>query len=210
MKHQFAFLFLLLPCMASAQDVIVKKDKSTIYCRIEEVADSTISYVVQGDESGTCYLIDKALVSSIIYKDGKRETFSKPLDPSNLNISLDPSNPYKKVRTLKTIGWVGGGVLAGLGTVIIAVPASTGSGFGAAYGIVYGMPCVLLGVGFTTTFLLIANKQKKKIDAALQTSAVYRYDIPLRSGSSLSVGADLMTDRVMNKQTVGLGLSYSF
>ena len=73
-----------------------------------------------------------------------------------------------------------------------------------------GTGAIALGAGVTTTCLIIAHKQKKKLDAALQTSSLYRYDIPFSNGSSLSVGADILHDRIMNKRTVGLGLSYNF
>ena len=77
MKQLFTILFLMLPCYVSAQDVIIKKDKSTIRCRVEEVTDSTVSYTPWGDPSETCYLIDKSHVSSINYENGKSETFRK-------------------------------------------------------------------------------------------------------------------------------------
>lgn len=66
-----------------------------------------------------------------------------------------------------------------------------------------------LGAGLTTFCLVKAHKKKKELDA-LGTSSLYRYDIPFSNGSQLSVGADMLHDRIMNNRTVGLGLSYNF
>lgn len=202
-------LFFVSPLIA--QDIIVKKDKSTIYCHVNEVTDSVIYYAVWGDQSETSYLLNKSLVSSIIYANGKREIIDK---------QFSTNNPYKKVKRLKTIGWIGGGVLAGVGTIFLATSirlaansSSDGTGLSSYFSVVelyYGLSCVALGAGFTTIFHVAANKQKKKIDAALQTSTIYKYDITFPGGSSFSLGADLLNDRILGNQTIGLGMRYSF
>ena len=224
MKQLFAILFLLMPCCVSAQDVIVKKDRSRIDCRVEEVTETEISYTLWGDESETCYLIDKSLVRAIIHENGQRETFGKKkkaLAPEK-RPAFDPKKPYKKVKRLKIIGWIGGGVLTSFGIVCLAtgirfsnLTQSDGIGLGIQDRLSGGMvgigaACIGTGAVFTTAFYIAANEQKKKIDAAMQTSSLYRYNIPLRGCSSLSVGVDLMNDRIMNRQTVGLGLCYHF
>ena len=79
MKQLFAILFLLMPCCIPAQDLIIKKDRSTIRCRVEEVTDSTVSYTPWDDESETTYLIDKSLVSTINYENGTKIAFGKPV-----------------------------------------------------------------------------------------------------------------------------------
>lgn len=200
MKPLLTLLLLLLPCCLAAQDLIVKKDKSTIRCRIEEVTDSMVSYMQWDDKSGTCYLIEKSLVSSIHFENGKKEMY----------IKFDPADPYKKVRRLKIAGWVGGGILAGIGTSFLLRWAYYRNDFSKTYGIKYGIPCLAVGAGFTAAFHIAANMQKKTIDATLQTSSIYRQDISFRDGTSLSIGADLMNDCILNKQTVGIGLSYQF
>ena len=53
---QFLILFLFL-CSTSifAQDVIVKKDGSTIVCRVVELTSSEITYKKWGDLNGSNY-----------------------------------------------------------------------------------------------------------------------------------------------------------
>ena len=216
---QLLFLFLLLfSVRLSAQDIIVKKDRSEVRYRIEEVTDSVISYMIWDDASETCYLIDKSLVSSIIFENGKKETFAKakslfdpnaPYKKTSTKPLFDPDDPYKKVRRLRIAGCLGGGVFATLGATFIAMGLA-GNPYSAAYGIVYGIPCIILGGAVTVPCLIVAGKKKRDIDAALGMSSIYRHNIPLRDGSSLSVGADLLRDNILHHQTVGLGLSYCF
>lgn len=229
MKKLLVLLLLLCPLIAMAQDVIVKKDGSTVVCRVEKVSDTEVTYKLWSDLKGSSYIMDKSLVSAINYENGKKETFSEATSlytPNNQNdgvqtlndralLEMDlaannPYNPYKKVKRLKTWGWIGGGVLVLGGVAIIAALGENSFGGPERSAIGGGAGLIVLGAGLTTTCLVLAHKQKKKIDAALQTSALYRYDIPFSNGSTLSVGADMLHDRIMNKRTIGLGLSYNF
>ncbi len=225
MKKLLFLLMLLCPMIASAQDVIVKKDGSTIDCRVEKVSETDVTYKLWSDLKGSSYVMDKTLVSAINYADGRKDTFNKTTSiytPNNqnngvqtlsdrallnLDISLDNSPEYKKIKRLKTWGWIGGGVLVAGGALFLGIAATDQyTNNGAAGG---GIACLLAGAGVTTTCLIVAHKQKKKLDA-LGTSSLYRYDIPFTNGSTLSVGADMLHDRIMDKRTVGLGLSYNF
>ena len=136
------------------------------------------------------------------YDDGVRKVSDVDL--------LKKDNLYKNVRRLKTWGWIGGGFLVAGGIVLLARFSSNTFGQVEPGIVAAGAGCISLGAGLTTFCLVKAHKQKKKIDAKLQTSAIYRYDIPFSNGSSLSVGADMFHDRIMNKRTVGLGLTYNF
>jgi len=227
MKKLLVLLLLLCPMIAMAQDVIVKKDGSTVRCRVEKVSDTEVTFKKWEDLKGPSYIMDKSLVSAINYEDGRKDPFGEvtsPYTPNNqidgvrtlsdrelLKLDLAANNPYKKVKRLKTWGWIGGGVLVVVGGILM------GKGFfSSKYASIdapesmAGIVIAGLGIGVTTTCLVVAHKQKKKMDAALQTSSLYRYDIPFGNGSQLSVGADMLHDRIMNNRTVGLGLSYNF
>ena len=232
MKKLLVLLFVLCPMIASAQDVIVKKDGSTVVCRVEKVSETDITYKLWSDLKGSSFVMDKSLVSAINYESGKKETFSETTSlytPNNqnngvqalndnallnLDKSLDNSPEYKKIKRLKTWGWIGGGVLAAGGILLLAAGGAGSDGFLEAHSQAGlgagGAVCLAAGIGVTTTCLVIAHKQKKKLDAALEYSSLYRYDIPFSNGSQLSVGADMLHDRIMDKRTVGLGLSYNF
>lgn len=215
-------MLLLCPMIAMAQDVIVKKDGSTVVCRVEKVSDTEVTFKKWEDLKGPSYIMDKSLVSAINREDGRRDTFGEATSlytPNNQNDGIRTvddrtllilDQPYKKVKRLKTWGWIGGGVLVLGGVAIIAALGENSFGGPESSAIGGGAGLIVLGAGLTTTCLVLAHKQKKKIDAALQTSSLYRYDIPFSNGSTLSVGADMLHDRIMNNRTVGLGLSYNF
>lgn len=234
MKKLLFLLMLLCPMIASAQDVIVKKDGSTVVCRVEKVSETDITYKLWSDLKGSSFVMDKSLVSAINYESGKKETFSETTSlytPNNQNNGVQALNDrallnldnkingnsswtYKKVKRLKTWGWIGGGVLVATGIAVMAIgidiqgPHSMDEDVvGLPLGI--GVGCIVAGAGVTTLCLVKAHKEKKKLDA-LQASSLYRYDIPFSNGSQLSVGADMLHDRIMDKRTVGLGLSYNF
>lgn len=240
MKKLLLFLFLLCSMSAFAQDVIVKKDGSTIVCRVEKVSETDVTYKLWSDLKGSSYVMDKSLVSAINYENGKKEIISEletlpqqnsqydgsqsmsdadllRLDEelnlqsirlANIQKNQDYLKIQKKVKRLKTWGWIGGSILAIGGAVAFGF-GMTSDGRGSSEARGGGAAVMALGVGLTTTCLVVAHKKKKQLDA-LQASSIYRYDIPFSNGSLLSIGADMLNDRIMNKRTVGLGLSYNF
>ena len=88
MKQLLVFLLLLCSASVSAQDVIVKKDGSTIVCRVVEVSANEITYKKWSDLNGSNYVMDKSLASAINYESGKKESFSEATNlytPNNQN-----------------------------------------------------------------------------------------------------------------------------
>lgn len=227
MKKLLVLLMLLCPMIASAQDVIVKKDGSTVVCRVEKVSETDVTYKLWSDLKGSSFVMDKSLVSAINYESGKKETFSETTSlytPNNQNNGVQALNDnalleidnklngkgngsgtYKKVKWIKAIGWIVGGVSVATAGVLVGI---ADDGYKAVWGGI-GAGVIAVGAGVTTLCLIKAHREKKKLDA-LGTSSLYRYDIPLSNGSQLSVGADMLHDRIMDKRTVGLGLSYNF
>lgn len=228
MKQLLVFLLLLCSASVSAQDVIVKMDGSTILSKVLEVGQEEIKYKRFDNQEGPTYTISKSELQAINYQNGAKDTFSTPIReenrylPNNQNdgsqqyndnalLALDyethKTSPFKRAKTLRTIGWIGGGVLFGVGLGILISELNSDLAHGSDY-----IPYYLLmggGVACTTTFLLIANHQKKKAQQ-LETSSIIQYDFPLSNGSSLSLGADMLRDRTLGSNTVGLGLRYNF
>ena len=82
MKKLLVFLMTLLAVFtAVAQDVIIRKDNSTILCRIVEVHDDEVVYLKWSDLNGPCYVMDRSIISNINYQDGKQDKFN----PQNSN-----------------------------------------------------------------------------------------------------------------------------
>lgn len=219
MKQLFVMFFLLCSASIFAQDVIVKNDGSTVVCRIVELTSSEIIYKKWSDLDGSKYVMNRTDASAINYENGKKVSLSEATSlylPNNQNdgvqqhndkalLDMDyiASNPYKKVKRLRTIGWIGGGIFIAAGIVCHVMWGSSGT---------YGPIIANYGTGvlFTGTMLLIANYQKKKIDRRLQSISLWQKEIKMNDGSSLMAGVDMIKDNMRQKQTLGLGLRYNF
>lgn len=58
------------------------------------------------------------------------------------------------------------------------------------------------------TFYMIAKHKQKKLDE-LACVPLYRHEIFSKGGNSLSMGVDMMADRMMTR-TLGLGMTFNF
>ena len=224
MKH---WLFLMLFCCAicaSAQDVIVKKDGSTVACRVLEVKSSEVIYKLWTERNGSSYIIDLSLVSSINYESGKKESFSEimenkysPYNQSNgerqINdnalMIMDYKNNGKKWKGIGVI--VGGGIIGG---------GIIGAGCAFIMGCEHGWPhkkvvtgACLIPIG-SACFIAGLWKGSKMIHEykKIQNYALYQQEIKLKNGNSITPSVDMLkyTDKGFNIQTIGMGLSYNF
>ena len=72
-------LFVMLSmCLVNihAQDVIVKKDGSTILSKVLEVNTADIKYKKFSNQNGPTYTISKSEILSINYENGEKDDFS--------------------------------------------------------------------------------------------------------------------------------------
>lgn len=220
MKQLLVFLLFLCSASVSAQDVIVKKDGSTIVCRVVELTDSEITYKKWSDLNGSNYVMNRADASAINYENGKKVNLSEATNlytPNNQNdgtqqyndkallkLDYDIQKPnIRKARLLKTIGWIiGGGLVVG-GGVLYGISADDSKGK------VVGPVLALCGAACTTGFILAANHAKNQ-GYNIQTSTLYQQDIQFSNGSSLSLDAGLLRDNTLGHNTLGFGLRYNF
>lgn len=68
--------------MSMAQDVIVKKDGSTIISKVEEISDMEIKYRKWSNQDGPMYTIRISDVARINFQNGTVESFSEETRPS--------------------------------------------------------------------------------------------------------------------------------
>ena len=218
MKQLLIMLLLLCSIGISAQDVIVKKDGSTIVCRVVSLTDSEIIYKKWTDLNGSNFVMERSAASAINYQNGKKVNLSEAMNlymPNNQNEGMQQFNdkallqidaasnyPYKKVKNLRTIGWIGGGVLAAAG-IICASIWSDSEDIAPSIALIGG------GVAFAGTFLLLANNQKKRIQR-FESSSVFQYNIDFGNGSALSAGIDMLSDCTIGSNSLGIGLRYNF
>ena len=227
MKQLLVLLMLLCSTVAFAQDVIVKKDGSTVVCRVVELNETEIVYKKWSDLNGSNYVMDRSLASAINYQDGKKVNLSEATNlykPGNQNdgvqqyndralLQLDAaiSRPDKKVRSLRTTGWVGGGLLFATGVLFFSSSELLGGDdwlVDDEQALPLSLACMGGAVVWTTSFLLVANHVKKQNQ--LVSMPIYQHEFKITDNSSLSLGADMLRDQTLGYNTLGLGLRYNF
>lgn len=224
MKHLLAFLLLLCSASVSAQDVIVKKDGSTIVCRVVEVTATEITYKKWSDLNGSNYVMECSAASAINYENGKKVSLSEATNlytPNNQNDGTQQYNDRallqmdavatkldKKARNLKTTAWIGGGVLFAAGVLFLSSIDNYWLFPDDSALLHIGLACIGGAGIWTTSFLLAASHAKKQ--NLLVSTPIYQHNYKLSNSSSLSIGADMLNDRTMGYNTLGLGLRYNF
>lgn len=219
---QFLILFLFL-CSTSifAQDVIVKKDGSTIVCRVVELTSSEITYKKWGDLNGSNYVMNRSDASAINYQNGKKVNLSEATNlymPNNQNdgsqkyndkslLKMDatirrPATYKRKAVAIGVIGCTIGAGLLGTGIYFMFVANGHGHYKGMGAGLAAG------GVGVAAGSLLWANSLAKK-GRTIESASIYQYNLKLSNGSTLSAGIDMLSDRTEGYNTLGLGLRYN-
>lgn len=206
-------LMFLCAVGASAQDVIVKKDGSTVICRVVEVNASEIVYKKWTDLNGSNYVMNRADASAINYQSGKRETLGEMTNfytPNNQNEGVQMFNDKAllqlsgspKAKKLKTIGWIGGSVLLGIGVAcLIDDGGDTGTD---SFSI--GLVCTGGAIVWTSAFLIAAHSAQNR----WLSYSIYQQKFNFKNSSSLTAGVDILKDRKFNNQTIGVGLNYNF
>lgn len=226
MKHLFALAMLLCAINCVAQDVIVKKNGSTVVCRVMGVNNSEVVYKKWSDLNGSNYIMNLSDVTSINYENGRKQELSNAqtneFAPHNqntgmqtlndnvlLNMDIDNQRYNQRAQKLRTIGWIGGSVLL-VGGGICAVIAQGeayffGSGIGEASIALAGA-----GVVWTTYFLIKANSLQNNAKQIVMANPVIQHDFAFNNGTSLSGGVDLLKDNITRHHTLGIGLRYNF
>ena len=230
-------LFLLLcPLAASAQDVIVKKDGSTIVCRIVEVNQTEVVYKRWANLNGPNYVMNLSDLSAINYENGEKIRFeaqtqgTPPSTASILNGSgqqtvsddallrmagkseLTPSQ--KKAKRMKVVGWIGGSTLIVTGVMLFGASSGYGGFFGMddmRAGIyIPGIASFLGGIAWIGVSQVKARKLEKDFQYSVQSSPIFQNDFTLKNGTTLSTGIDMLRDNARHNPTLGVGLSYNF
>lgn len=138
MKRILLLMMFMCSLCTWAQDVIVKKDGSTVVCRVIEVTKTEVIYKKWTDLEGSNYIIDKSLVSAINYENGKKDNLddtaatvqsTKLMTDDELLKMVSNEEVQKKIKTpaqlkakitrLKRVGWIGGGVCMAAGVALI-------------------------------------------------------------------------------------------
>lgn len=223
MKRFLFFLLWLSATCVSAQDVIVKKDGSTIISKVIEIGTTEVKYKKFSNQDGPTYSILKSEIRAINYKNGEKETFSElnhsaptpqPSYNSNYNSQVAEGiiagNRLQKEKLLAsakswdTVGnvWYWACFISGVvGGFLVyddenQTPAYIAVGGGIASG--------FIGLGICRAI----SNNKEKAANSIASIPIIKQDINL-GNSRLSAGINIMKDQVKQKHTFGVGLSIS-
>lgn len=224
MKQLLVMFMLLCSTVVITQDVIVKKDGSTIVCRVVELTSSEIVYKKWGDQNESNYVMNRTDASAINYQNGKKvslaeigtnlyapgnqnDGYRQTNDNALLNIDYAASNPLKKAKVLRLVGYIGGGALF-LGGGYMLAAAIDGNNTNSAL-FIAGISCMSVGVIGGTVCLISAHNIKKKA-RRIQGLALYEKKFKYKNGTAITPSIDLLRDQACNTQSVGIGLRYNF
>lgn len=220
-----------------AQDVIVKKDGSTILSKVEEVSDTQVKYKKHSNLNGPTYTVNVSDLQCINYENGEKETFNStpvvetPIQETTVTYPNNPSGvtgertlsdaellhmsryggDYWEKQLKKGKYMKYGGIIGG---IIIAGIGTVWTLFAindeyASDEATYVIPSTIAGVLGCTALYLSGNSKMKKAQRMMSTS-VYQYNIPLGKNTMLTADVDLIKDNMTRQQTLGLGFHLNF
>lgn len=97
MKRLITIMMVLgLSTSAKSQDVIVKKDGSTILSKVLEVSDTQVKYKKASNPDGPTYTINISNLVSINYQNGEKESFDSSASSPNKKAEPAPDNEEQK------------------------------------------------------------------------------------------------------------------
>lgn len=223
-KLQLVLLFLATLFSINAQDVIVKKDGTTILCRIYEVNGTDIVYKKWSDLNGDKYIMDRSIVSVINYQDGRQDKLNEPTVNSyapgnqqtgaaqyndNALLALDNSRKIKsvspKVKTLRIVGWTVGSVLFVGGGVLIYHGADIENP-----GIIATGTILAAGGIATTTGCLIKAHKLQQQNQFLASTSLIQHEFNISKDNSLITSVDVIQNKYNRQSILGLGLQFNF
>ena len=227
-------LLLMLVCSVSvwAQDVIVKKDGSTIICRVVEVSQSEVVYKRWSNLEGPNYVMNLADISAINFENGEKirpdaqtttEATTNPLLQSNNGqqtvsdamllamIDKPELTPLqKKAKKLKRAGWIIGTPMIATGVICMGIGMATEDNFVVLGGCIGSVFAGSGAIVMTSCLVRAHNLNKKANSYTVNTSSLYENEFKLKNGASLATGIDLLKDNKNNNPALGLGLRYNF
>ena len=234
-------MFLCLTSVAAmAQDIIVKKDGTTIKAKVEKVTDSVIEYKRFSNLTGPTYTIKIADLLAINYENGESETFGNSGTSTVANESLantgerrltdaqlltlsrfkpEKTEKPKKVVTNEELYKKGkkmktAGWIVG-GTLVVgglAVFAASAVG-DSSDGFYVGsiFGGTIVAGGLAVGIPLICIGQKKiNQSLSIQSAALYQFDIPLNSNAKMTADVNLIKDNLTRQYAPGLGFHINF
>lgn len=218
--------------VANAQDVIVKKDGSTITSKVLEITGTEIKYKKYSNLKGPTYTINKTDVNYINYENGEKENFDKTsiitqyreetyntqnnfalqrtnngqMSDAELLKSIGKKDYFKKAKRLKMTGLIGGATFVVAGGVFFIVRENSIPFFDILGGVSLGA-----GAIWTTSFLMASNHQKKNALYYANTSTpLMQFNLSQSKKSAIYANINMLNDNITNRKALGFGMNFNF
>ncbi len=228
----FSLVALALTSICFAQDVLVKKDGSTILAKILRITETEVEYKNYDNPDGPTRVISISSLLRINYQNGQTETFATASDDivtketatsfSNdqkllqMYNSMQNTAMTKRARKLKIVGGVVGSALVVTGLIVGATFRTydhSGRFSHHKYRcghIASGLTMIVAGGAIWTGCYIPAKNLEKKSKYSVDASPVFQQEFNVGKHERLMVGVDMLNDNTMKHQTVGMGLRYNF
>lgn len=223
------FLLMLFLCSMSvwAQDVIVKKDGSTVVCRIVEVTKTEVIYKKWSDQQGQNYTVNQKDLTAIHHENGTKTTFNaapaaptetapsadaQPMTDAELlkMAGFDTTKMTRRAKRLKMAGWIAGGVMLAASIPMIAL-SFDGGGIPESRTPLYCCGVVAFTGGVVTgAACLVRAKKINRTLYAVSSASLYQQEFRLNNDTTLTPSFDLLKDNTRRNTTFGIGLTYNF
>lgn len=218
-RFLFSLVAILFTCVCFAQDVIIKKDGTTILSTVIKVGQSEVEYKKYNNQTGPTYIISINELSHINYANGTKDTFTSTYnnqsvvttetatqfsnDEGLLKLYDAHDRKLKKAKRIKSLGWIVGGTLFAAGGALIISSVSDDTI------VIIGSAVAGAGLITWTTCTLVGNHIAKKSKYSVQSNPLFQQEYKIGK-NSLAFGVDMLNDNTFKNQTLGLGVSYKF
>lgn len=218
-RFLFSLVAILFTCVCFAQDVIIKKDGTTILSTVIKVGQSEVEYKKYNNQTGPTYIVSINELSHINYANGTKDTFTSTYnnqsvvttetatqfsnDEGLLKLYDAHDRKLKKAKRIKSLGWIVGGTLFAAGGALIISSVSDDTI------VIIGSAVAGAGLITWTTCTLVGNHIAKKSKYSVQSNPLFQQEYKIGK-NSLAFGVDMLNDNTFKNQTLGLGVSYKF
>lgn len=212
-----------------AQDVIVKKDGTTIMAKVLTVGTTTVEYKKWSNQDGPTYVIEKTELLSINYANGEKEVFSEQQEAETLpGLITQPEIPVRTYsqedinqavsRTTSQIVYkstagrgkiIGGSLLLALVGLPGIATAITCLCVGASDASYY----VSAGIGLAGTlggvFLIKEGRSDKKEALGITQTPILQHQFKI-GDYALTPSVNVYSDKLTKQKGLGAGLAFNF
>ncbi len=199
--------------LCHAQDVLVKKDGSTILAKVLRITETEVEYKDFNNQDGPTRVISISNLQAINYQNGQKETFSeqtanpaqKPdivtnetatkfsndqqlMQMYNLRKQLPTEKMQKKVKRLRRGGWIAGSVLvvggiAAISCLHVGCDTYCSDHYGHDFKLGVGIPSLALGAVTVVVCCSKAKKIENMSRFSVQSASLYQQEINIRKAN---------------------------